>query len=386
MLLPAFRGSRALVSLVSALALLSATVPIYAAPAQQVAPSAPDNLRCPGTPPPPSPGPGWQVVPVWEWRVVLDVEGVIGSNDGPYAVALDRSCNIYLTDSQHFQILKLGPDGSRLATWKLPGERAPGESSSPRGIAVDVRGNVYATDTPRDRIYKFSPQGQVVATWGACDTPSAANKYCDRSQPGMFLGPEGIAVDGTDNLFVVDGPTGRIQKLSTDGQPRASWELKGRGLGELFIPGSMSIDQGGFVYLAEAFNHQILKFQPNTGEVVGRWGGTESKEPGKFDLPTGVGVDAAGNLYVSDFDNWRVQKLAPDGAFLDQWRLCLDGNPPCEIPDGGQGVGEFMAQRGITLDGQGTVYVADTGNKRLQRLMIVDYVLIPPPPPEDEAE
>jgi sugar lactone lactonase YvrE len=98
-----------------------------------------------------------------------------------------------------------------------------------------------------------------------------------------------------------------------------------------------------------------------------------------------VGVDAAGNMFVSDSGNWRVQKLAPDGAFLDQWRNCLDGDPPCQFPDAGQDPGQFFASRGVALDGQGTVYVADTANKRLQRLMIVDFQLIPPPDDQDQG-
>jgi tripartite motif-containing protein 71 len=158
--------------------------------------------------------------------------------------------------------------------------------------------------------------------------------------------------------------------------------LKGRRVGELFIPGSLSLDQAGYVYVSDGFNNQVLKFDPNNGAIVGRWGGTEGREPGQLDLPLGVGLDSEGNLYVSETDTWRVQKIAPDGTSLVSWRLCLDGNPPCQLPDGGQGLGEFMAARGITVDGQGTVYVADTGNKRLQRLMIVDFVLVPPPDEE----
>jgi tripartite motif-containing protein 71 len=353
--------------------------PVGAAPVNQVGPSAPENLRCAGRAAPAPPGEGWQVVPVWEWRNVIDVEGQIGTNDGPYAVALDRNCNIYLTDSLHFQVLKLSPGGEVVARWRLPGERQPGESSSPRGVAVDSAGNVYVTDTPRDRIHKFSPQGQVIATWGVCETPSEANKYCDSKQPGRFIGPEGIAVDGRDNVYVAEAAGLRLQKLSTDGQPRAVWDLKGRGLGELFIPGSLALDQGGYVYVSDGFNNQVLKFDPNSGNVVGIWGGGDAT---LFDLPLGVGVDAAGNLYVSETDTWRVQKVAPDGASLDMWRLCLDDNPPCALPTAGQGLGEFMAARGIALDGQGTIYVADTGNKRLQRLMIVDYIMVPPPDEE----
>jgi tripartite motif-containing protein 71 len=367
------------------LSMLAVPMLAAAAPLDQVAPTAPENFRCPGEPAPLPPGEGWQVVPVWEWREVTTVEGVIGSNDGPYAVALDRNCNIYLTDGQHYQVLKLNKQGEVTARWKLPGDRAPGESSSPSGVAVDKAGNVYVTDTPRDRVYKYSPQGQVVATWGVCDAPTAENHFCDASQPGRFQGPLGIAVDGADNVYVSEGAGVRIQKLSTDGQPRAVWEVKGRGVGDLFILGSLSLDQAGFVYVPDGFNDQVLKFDPNSGAIVGRWGGSPGRGPGQFDLPLGVGVDAEGNIFVAEQDNWRVQKISPTGEFLAQWRLCLDGDPPCQFPDAGQGPGEFMAARGIAVDGQGTVYVADTGNKRLQRLMIVDFILVPPPPPDEEA-
>jgi sugar lactone lactonase YvrE len=91
-------------------------------------------------------------------------------------------------------------------------------------------------------------------------------------------------------------------------------------------------------------------------------------------------VDAGGNLYVSDRDNWRVQKLTADGTFVDQWRLCLDA-PACQFPDAGSGPGEFFAARGLTVDGQGNLYVADTANKRVQRL-----IAFPVPVPLSEAE
>jgi DNA-binding beta-propeller fold protein YncE len=149
-------------------------------------------------------------------------------------------------------------------------------------------------------------------------------------------------------------------------------------LGELLLPGGLSIDQGGFVYLTEAYNNLVVKFDPGSGAVVGRWGGPASGEPGQFHGPLGVGVDAAGNLFVSDAGNWRVQKLGPDGSFQAQWRNCLDGDPPCQFPDAGADPGQFFASHGVAVDGQGSVYVADTANKRIQRLIIVDWVLIPP--------
>jgi DNA-binding beta-propeller fold protein YncE len=372
-----------LVAFACALACALPILPVDAAPGQ-VAPSAPENLRCHGRPAPIPPGPDWQVLPVWEWRDVIAVDGVIGSGEGPYAVAVDGGCNIYLTDTTHFQILKLAPDGAVTARWPLPGEHSAGQSGSPRGVAVDSRGNVYVTDSPHDRVYKFSPQGQVIATWGVCESPSADNGYCDAKRPGRFISPEGIAVDGADNVFVAEGAGGRVQKFSSEGKSLAKWDLKSRVPGDFFIPGSLAVDQGGFLYMAEAYNDQIVKFDPASGAIIGRGGGSRGREPGQYHKPLGVGVDADGNLNVSDHDNWRVAKVAPDGAVLDQWRLCLDADPPCQNPDGGQAPGQFFAARGITVDGQGTVYVADTYNKRLQRLMIVDFILVPPPPPPDE--
>src|SRR5205085_1168966 len=193
---------------------VAASMSLWAMPvsAADVLPVAPENLRCVGTPQPPLPAPDWKVEPVWEWREVVRVDSPIGSSDGPYAVALDRQCNAYLTDAEHFQIMKISPDGGVVARWSMPGDRAPGESSSPRGVAVDAQGNVYVTDTPRDRVLKFSPQGQVVATWGECP---GGGTNCDPKSPGRFISPEGIAVDGAGNVFVAETAGGRVQKFSS---------------------------------------------------------------------------------------------------------------------------------------------------------------------------
>jgi DNA-binding beta-propeller fold protein YncE len=356
-----------------------------AAGPQVAAAAAPENLLCPGLPAPALPAPDWRVEPVWDWRDLGRFEGTPG-DDGPYAVALDRTCNSYVADAQNFQIVKLSREGQRLAEWKLPGPRAAGEASSPRGVAVDAQGNVYATDTARNRVLKFSPQGQVIATWGEC-TPSAATNFCDPKQPGLFTAPEAVAVDGAGTVYVVEPPVNRIQKLRADGQPVAVWDMAGRVPGQLWILGGVALDEPGNLFVAEEFNNQVLKFDPS-GALVGRWGSPEpGSGPGQFDGPRGVAVDGAGNLYVSDRDNWRVVKLGPDGALLDQWRNCLIGTvQDCQIAGAGDLPGQFFGARGLVADGQASVYVADTGNKRVERLLVVDWVLVPPPPPPPARE
>src|SRR5438270_310173 len=87
------RAGRLGPALACALLISLAVMPASAAPADQVSAVAPENLRCAGSPAPPLPGPGWTIEPIWAWQNLLTVEGVLGSGDGPYAVALDRQCN-----------------------------------------------------------------------------------------------------------------------------------------------------------------------------------------------------------------------------------------------------------------------------------------------------
>jgi DNA-binding beta-propeller fold protein YncE len=365
-------SSRGVLALITLFALCSSASSdsLYAQPL------APQNLRCAGRTLP-EPAARWQ----WEWRweapasyVFPGVEG----DDGPYAVALDQACNLYVADAQNKQVVKLSQDGSVLARWPTPRSDVA-ETSSPRGIGVDGQGNVYVSDTPRDRVLKLSPSGQIIATWGTC-TPAPENRFCDPTQPGLFIGPEGIAVDGSGSVYVVEVAGNRIQKLTSDGQPLAVWEMRGRAPGELWVLGSPALDMQGNLYVPDEYNNRVLKFSPEGALLAQIGGGPDpSGDPGRFHGPRGVAVDQAGNLYVSDRDNWRVQKLAPDGTPLDQWRSCLDA-PDCQFPSAGEEPGQFFYARGLTVDAQGNLYVADTHNKRVQRLMATAV-----PKPEQSA-
>ena len=84
--------------------------------------------------------------------------------------------------------------------------------------------------------------------------------------------------------------------------------------------------------------------------------GSKGTDPGQFDLPEGVALDAQGNIYVSEMNSGRIQKLAPDATPLAVW-----GRP-------GTGLGEFRQPVGMSIAADGTIYVADMGNDRIQKL------------------
>ncbi len=375
-------------ALASALLLLAFGDPVAAAPPPQAGGPTPPNLRCPGPglvpAPPPAPA-GWTpAAPIWEWRELYSFEAQNeAGHNSPVAVALGADCAVYVADYERAAVVQLAPGGEVLRRFELPGEPTrPGETGRAQGVAVDAQGNVYATEQTRNLVHKFSPQGQVLATWGRCSPDPAAHRTCDPArEPGLFNGASGIVADGQGNVYVADlVGGGRIQTLAAaDGKALAAWPMTGRVPGELFILGGLAVDPAGNVLVADGFNDAIYKFAPDGG-LLGRYG-SRGTANGQLRIARAVAVDGAGHLYTADQDNWRVQKLAPDGAFLQQWRNCLIGTvEQCDIPANGDQPGQFFDQRGLVADGQGTLYVADYGNDRVQRLMIVGYTDPIPPP------
>jgi sugar lactone lactonase YvrE len=170
--------------------------------------------------------------------------------------------------------------------------------------------------------------------------------------------PYGLAVDAQGNLYVAVND--RIGKVSPQGKLLATWGNRGNYPGEFVSPYGVALDSQGNIYVADHGNCRIQKLSPN-GEALAAFGvgGPSNRcgsEPGVLGTADGVTVDAQGNIYVADTGNNRIQKFSPGGAPLAQWG------------QSGSGRGQFSGPRGIALDAQGNVYVTDTGNQRMQEL------------------
>jgi sugar lactone lactonase YvrE len=184
----------------------------------------------------------------------------------PYAVALDRQGNLYVADTHvgtalTDRVLKLSPNGKVLWTYHAVG-LGPGKLDFPVGIAVDRAGNVYVsnrgnplTGSTDSRIVKLSPAGKPLATWGTAD-PLGQSR---------FFGPEGLAVDGQNHLYVADLGHSAVQKLSSSGKVLAVFTLPNRAQ-----PTAVAIDQKGDIYVADGPNQRVIKLAP-TGEVLAIW-------------------------------------------------------------------------------------------------------------------
>lgn len=136
---------------------------------------------------------------------------------------------------------------------------------------------------------------------------------------------------------------------------------EGKGPGQFRLPDGIGSDTAGNIFVADSQNNRIQRFGPD-GKLRPlaplqrvRWG----QRPGQFKIPYDVDADPIGNIYVADTENSRIQKFTPDGRFL--WMRGRNGG------DGTTGAGpnEFDQPRGIASDQDGNVWVADHNNARV---------------------
>jgi len=131
------------------------------------------------------------------------------------------------------------------------------------------------------------------------------------------------------------------------------WGTLGNGDGQFSGPTGVAVDATGNVYVLDRSNNRVQKFT-STGTYLTQWG-TNGAGNGQFNSPTGVAVDGSSNVYVADRSNHRIQKFTSTGTYLTQWGTNGTGN------------GQFSYPFGVAVDASGNVYVADTSNARVQK-------------------
>ena len=134
-------------------------------------------------------------------------------------------------------------------------------------------------------------------------------------------------------------------------------------------PIGVAVDTSGNVYVADTYNHRIRKI--TSGGVVSTLAGSVSfffadgiGTGASFNKPSGVAVDTSGNVYVADTNNHRIRKITSGGVVST-----LAGNVSSIFADGIGAGASFRYPSGVTVDTSGNVYVADTSNHRIRRLI-----------------
>lgn len=321
-------------------------------------------------------------------RFSIDGPGAMARFNYPTGVAVDAAGTVYVADQGNNTIRKISPAGvvSTLAevmsstAGKQPQVGIHSRLKFPMGIAVDAAGQLYVADPHNHIINKITASGKVTVLSGEAGSPSITNDDSSALTPHFFY-PTGIAAGTLGTAYVVDahtvfriGPDGTTTILA--GGPRALGGTNyiggsddGMTAGFSFAVGA-GVDAAGVVYVADTENHLIRKITPDgmTSTVAGKageWASNDGKgRSARFQNPTGVAVDATGNLYVADRDNHTIRKITPKGQVST-----LAGR--ADSPGSADGRGRdarFNNPTGIAVDAAGNVYVADCLNHTIRKI------------------
>ena len=313
----------------------------------------------------------------------LDGTGVNARFFRPQGIALDAAGNVYVADTFNHSIRKLssaavsstfaGPGGNFGST-DGPGTTA--RFNRPRGIGIDRQGNLFVSESFNNTVRKITPAG-VVSTFAG---EAGAFDYADRvGTAARFGNPGGLAVDGSDYIFVTDQFFNALRRIGADGTVQTWAGTPGSAtgssdgpfnVGRFNHPQGVAVHSDGVAYVTDAGNHTIRRVLPTSEMSVfaglsGLSGATNGTGTGaRFSAPSDIAVDQAGNLYVTDYNNSTIRKITP-GAVV----TTLAGEAGSRgSADGTGAAARFDNPDGIAVDAAGNVFVSDSNSHTLRKI------------------
>jgi sugar lactone lactonase YvrE len=201
----------------------------------------------------------------------------------------------------------------------------------------------------------------------------------------LFNGPTGVAVDGAGNLYVADGGNNTIRQVVVSsgvvstlaGTAGQSGSTNGTGAAARFSsPQGVAFDGAGNLYVADSNNSIIRKIGIASGMVTtlagtaGMTGGADGTgAAARFSGPQGVAFDGAGNLYVADSNNYTIRKI---GITTEVVTTLAGTAGMAGSIDGTGAAARFEGPYGLTFDGAGNLYVADSGNSTIRKVVLAN--------------
>ena len=142
--------------------------------------------------------------------------------------------------------------------------------------------------------------------------------------------PAFVVTDSSDRVYVTDEYNDTVWVYTRDGQLYSRWGADGSGNGQFHSPMGMALNSSGYLYIADTYNNRIQVFtRDGTYQgKIGRFGGGSGTGNGEFDEPRGVAIDANDNLLVADTGNHRIQVFTKDGTFIEAWNKSGGGSAP----------------------------------------------------------
>jgi len=259
-------------------------------------------------------------------------------------------------------------------TGSADGTGAAATFNQPEGIAFDAAsGRLYVADSGNNKIRQIASGGVVTTLAGSGSSGSAdgTGAAAEFQWPGGLVVVAGVlyVADRSNHSIRAVTPAGVVSTFA--GKPPESGWVDGTGSAARFnMPQAVATDASGNLYVTESDNQTVRKISPTRAVSTfagmctqqGSTDGTGANA--RFDTPYAVALDAAGNAYVADAQNHTIRKVTPDGV-----TTTLAGAPgEFGLADGAGPAARFNWPFGIAVDGGGTVYVADNGNRLIRKI------------------
>ena len=303
----------------------------------------------------------------------------------PNDVAVDASGNLFIADSYGNVIRKVDTNGIITTVAgggpDYPGDGGPATNASldwPSGVAVDASGNLFIADSYSNVIRKVDTNGIITTVAGGGndglgDGGAATN--------ASLYYPNGVAVDASGNLFIADTGNNVIRKVDTNGfittVAGGGPDYPGDGgpatNASLVWPSGVAVDASGNLFIADSYGSVICKVDTNGSITTVAGGGKDGLGDGgaatnaSLDWPSGVAVDASGNLFIADTDNNVIRQVDRNGIITT-----VAGNGiPNYSGDGGPAANASLCNpNGVAVDTSGNLFIADSCNGRIREVML----------------
>ncbi len=240
------------------------------------------------------------------------------------------------------RVLVYNDSGELVAKWNMP-ESAAG---NPEAVLVLRDGHVVVADTHYHRVVYFDESGKVVRMFGSLGR-----------EPGQFIYPVALAEDDNRNLYVCEyGGNDRIQKFSRDGKFLLEFGKQGTEAGQFQRPSGI-LFWDGKLYVADAFNDRIQIFSPG-GKFLAFLGTVEQGTV--LHYPYDLYLSPRQELLVVEYGGGCVTALDNAGAIVGR------------VGETGRGPRQFYTPWGLAADSRGNIFVADTGNRRVVKLIVAN--------------
>ena len=279
--------------------------------------------------------------------------GAAGTGNGqlshPADVALDVKGNEWVADFGNNRIEEFTPGGEFIKSLGTTGT-GNGQFTAPKSLAFDASGNLWVLDSGNSRLEEFGPTGAFIRAVGSKGTGN-----------GQFNRPEGVAIAPSGKILVSDCTASlnlRLVELGPAGEFVRTFTPAGVGLVE---PAGIDIGPEGKIWMADRLRSRVVELS-ESGELIRSVGSSGTGE-GQFRMPDAIAVGPLGEVWVGDQNNERVEELTKEGTYVTQFGSA------------GSGVGQFSLSypMGIATDNQGSLFVADTNNNRVEHWQIPHF-------------